>query len=96
MNMLVGLLAAWGGVTVALVALILYRARLESKETDWIPLTDDAREDRAIQQQITLEKQTHKLTWPIRILGVLCVVLLLASGVWFLYVEFSRSSTLSG
>ena len=96
MNMLVGLLAAWGGVTVALVVLILYRARLESKETDWIPLTDDAREDRAIQQQITLEKQTHKLTWPIRILGILCVVLLLATGAWFIYSEFTKASTLSG
>ena len=96
MNMLVGLLVAWGGVTVALVVLIIYRARLESKETDWIPLTDDAREDRAIQQQIAIEKKTHKLNWPIRILGILCVVLLLAAGAWFLYSEFTKASTLSG
>jgi hypothetical protein len=96
MNMLVGLLSAWGGVTIALVVLIIYRARLESKETDWIPLTDDAREDRAIQQQIAIEKKTHKLDWPIRILGVLCVLLLLASGACFLYTEFTKASTISG
>jgi hypothetical protein len=96
MNILVGLLAAWGGVTLALVVLLIYRARLESKESDWIPLTDDAREERAIQQQMALEKKTHKLDWPIRILGILCVLLLLAAGAWFLYSEFMRAPTVSG
>jgi hypothetical protein len=83
MNPLVGLVSAWGLVTIALVVLIIYRSRLESHEADWIPLTDDAREDRAIQEQTVVEMRTGRLKWPIWTLGTLSVVLLLtALGFW--------------
>jgi len=95
MSLFVGLLAAWGGVTLALVILFVYRARLESQETDWIPLTDDAREERAIQEQMAIEKKTHKLDLPIRILGILSVVLLVAAVGWFFYSEFTRAPSVS-
>jgi hypothetical protein len=83
MNPFVLVLVVWGVVTLALIILILYRYRLESQESDWIPLTEDAREERAIRNQTTIEMKARKLTWPIRVLTVLCVLLLLAMfGVW--------------
>jgi hypothetical protein len=85
MNPFVGLIAGWGLVTGALLVLYICRSRLESKETDWIPLTDDAREDEAIQEQKVIEKKAHKFDKPIRVLGVLSVVLLVAIVVYFLY-----------
>ncbi|MBZ5516919.1 MAG: hypothetical protein LAN62_19135 [Acidobacteriia bacterium] len=79
-----GLITAWGLVTIALVFLLLYRSRLESKEADWIPLTDDAREERAIHAQTIVEMRAGKLRWPIRALGALSIVLLLVMiGYWF-------------
>ena len=83
MNPFVGLIAGWVLVTLVLVALLIYRARLESKESDWIDLTDDAKEDRAIQAQTAIEMKAKKLVWPIRALGTLSVVLLLTLvGLW--------------
>lgn len=83
MNPFVGLISAWGLVTIALVALLIYRSRLESKEADWIDLTDDAREERAIKEQTIIETKARKLTWPIRALGTVSVVLLLVIvGLW--------------
>ncbi len=83
MNPLWALLAGWVVVTLVLVILLIYRARLESKESDWIDLTDDEKEDRAIQTQTAIEKRTQKLIFPIRALGTLSVVLLLAMmGLW--------------
>jgi hypothetical protein len=84
MNPFVGLIAAWGLVTGALVVLYICRSRLESKETDWIPLTDDAREEQAIHEQELIEKKAHRLDRPIQALGTLSVVLLLTLvGLWF-------------
>ena len=84
MNPFVGLIAAWGLVNGALLVLYICRSRLESKETDWIPLTEDAREDRAIHDQEVIEKKAHKFDRPIRALGALSVVLLLILvGLWF-------------
>ena len=83
MNTNVVLLAVWGSVTLILLALLVYRSRLTRQESDWIDLTGDEREDRAIRTQRTIEKKVDKLTWPIRGLGALSVVLLLAIlGVW--------------
>lgn len=76
MNPYTGLFSVWGLVTVPLVVLLLYRSRLTSQETDWIPLTEDEREDRAIQTQTIIEMKARKLVWPIRALGTLSVVLL--------------------
>ena len=85
MNLLTGLVAAWGLVTGALIVLYICRSRLESKEADWISLTDDAREDQAIKEQTVIEKKAHKFDWPIRALGVLSAVLLLLVIGYFLY-----------
>jgi len=84
MDTMVVLLAVWGLVTVLFFALVFYRSRITRKETDWIPLSDDAREEQAIETQKVTEKKSHQLDLPIRVLGTLSVVLLLAAvGFWF-------------
>jgi hypothetical protein len=77
------LVSLWGAVTIALFALLIYRWRLESRETDWIPLSEDDREDHAIEAQTVIEMKTQKLAGPIRALGTLSVILLLVIvGFW--------------
>ena len=86
MDTLTALGLAWGVITILFVALLLYRQRLERSESDWIPLTDDAKEDSAIQAQTVIEMKTRKLTMPIRALGTLSVVLLLVLvGFWIFH-----------
>ena len=85
MNLLPGLIAAWGLVTGALIVLYICRSRLQSKEADWISLTDDAREDQAIKEQTVVDKKAHKFDWPIWALGLLSVVLLLLIVGYFVY-----------
>jgi hypothetical protein len=84
MDTLGRLLTGWGVVTFVFLVLILYRFRLTQKETDWIPLSDDAKEDQAIQSQKITESKSHKLELPIRILGaVSAIMLLVIIGFWF-------------
>ena len=85
MNLLTGLIAAWGLVTGALIVLYICRSRLESKEADWIPLTDDARGDQAIKEQTVVDQKAHKFDWPIWALGLLSAVLLLVIIGYFFY-----------
>ncbi len=76
----------WAVITIVFFALLIYRSRLTKQESDWIPLTDDAREDRAIQSQTIIETKTRKLTVPIRTLGVLSIVMLLVMLGYWLYM----------
>lgn len=83
MNTLVVMGLIWAIVTIAFAALLLYRRGLVKQESDWIPLTDDAREESAIQAQTVIEMKTRRLTVPIRALGTLSIVLLLVIvGMW--------------
>ena len=77
MNPLLVLITTWSLVTVLLVVFVIYRSRLESKESDWIPMTEDSREEKAIAEQQTLERKVHKFDRPIQALGTLSVLLLL-------------------
>jgi len=85
MNPLLGLIATWGLVTGTLIVLFLYRSRLEDKETDWIPMTEDSQEEKAIAEQQTIEKKVHKFDRPIQALGALSVVLLLTILAFWVY-----------
>ena len=85
MNPLLGLITTWVLVTGTLIVLFLYRSRLESKETDWIPLTEDSREEKAISDQQTLERKVHKFDRPIQALGAISVVLLLSILAFWVY-----------
>jgi Na+/melibiose symporter-like transporter len=81
-----GMFSVWGVITFVFVVLLIYRSRLTRQETDWIPLTDDAREDRAIKSQSLIEMKTRKLVWPIRALGGLSVALLLVILAYWVYM----------
>ena len=90
MNTLIILGVVWGVITIIFVALLLYRRSLTNKESDWIPLTDDAKEDSAIQAQTIIEMKTRKLTVPIRALGTLSLVMLLVIvGFWLFQSIFT-------
>ena len=78
-------LSVWGLVTLTFVVLLIYRSRLTRQETDWIPLTDDAREDKAIKNQSMIEMKTSKLVWPIRALGGLSVLLMVVILAYWIY-----------
>ena len=84
MDTMVALLAAWGLITILFFGLIFYRSRLTKKESDWIPLSGDAREEQAIEAQKLIEMKSHKLDLPIRALGAVWVIMLLVIvGYWF-------------
>lgn len=89
MTTLYTMIGVWGVLTLALVVLLIYRSQLTKTETDWIPLTDDAREDHAIEEQTMIEMKTRKLTVPIRALGTASVVLVLAILGFWLYVAIN-------
>jgi uncharacterized ion transporter superfamily protein YfcC len=81
---MVVLFTVWAVITVLFLVLVVYRSRLTKKETDWIPLSDDAKEDQAIEAQKVIEVKSHKITVPIRALGVAWVVLaVVVVGFWF-------------
>ncbi len=84
MKTLIELSAIWGVLTIVFFALVIYRSRLTKKETDWIPLSDDAKEDQAIEGQTAIEMKTKKLDLPIHALGAISVIFLLVIiGFWF-------------
>ena len=84
MDTLLLLFLVWAAVTILFLALVYYRSRLTKNETDWITLSDDAREEQAIQAQKASESRIHKLNLPIRALGAVSVVMLLVIvGFWF-------------
>ena len=84
MDTMVALIAAWGVVTILFLGLVFYRSRITKKETDWIPLSDDAKEEQAIETQKVSEMKVHKLDVPIRALGIVWVIMLLVIvGYWF-------------
>jgi uncharacterized ion transporter superfamily protein YfcC len=81
---MVVLFTVWAVITVLFLVLVVYRSRLTKKETDWIPLSNDAKEDQAIEAQQVIEMKTHKVAIPIRALGVLWVVMaVVVVGFWF-------------
>ena len=86
MTTLISLSAVWAVITICFVIMLLYRRSLTKHESDWIPLTEDAKEDKAIEAQTVIEMKTNKLTIPIRTLGTLSVVMLLVVVGFWLYI----------
>ena len=83
MDTMVLLFTSWAVITVFFLVLVFVRSRLTKKETDWIPLSDDAKEDQAIEAQKVIQMKTHKITVPIRALGVLWVAMaVVVVGFW--------------
>jgi len=94
MSTLITLSSIWAAITAVFIILLLYRRSLNKAETDWIPLTDDAKEDKAIQAQTVIEMKTQKLTVPIRTLGSLSVVMLLVIIGFWLYHAINAVPTI--
>lgn len=80
------ILMVWGVVTVALVALVVYRGTIEIREDDQIFL-GSAGDMRAREQQEIISK-VEKLAMPIKLLTICSVVLLLIAGGAKLYEGF--------
>jgi len=77
------LFVVWGLITIVFLALVFYRSRLTKNETDWIPLSDDAKEDQAIEEQKVIETKSSRFNAPIRALGAAWVVMaLVVVGFW--------------
>jgi hypothetical protein len=89
MHTLIALGSIWGVITIAFTGLLLYRRSLTKNESDWIPLTDDAKEDKAIKAQTIIEMKTNKLTVPIRALGTLSLVMLLVVVGFWIYLTLT-------
>ena len=85
MDTMVVLFIVWGLITILFLALVFYRSRLTKNETDWIPLSDDAKEEHAIEAQKVIEMKTNKVTIPIRALGAAWVVMALVIVGFWLY-----------
>ena len=80
---MVALWIVWGLVTIIFFGLTFYRSRISRKETDWISLSEDAKEEQAIEKQKVSEMKSHRLDLPIRILGAVSVTMLVVIfGVW--------------
>jgi hypothetical protein len=76
------LLLTWGGVTVLLVIMVIYRATLSSREDDQIFL-NKAEDNMMASEQRELISKLNRLSRPIITLATLSGVLLVASaGLW--------------
>ena len=75
MSVLIELLIAWGVLTAALIALLIYRGTLTMQEDDQLFL-DDA-ESHMAQEQLEIMKRVHKLGPFVKILGTASAVLIL-------------------
>jgi hypothetical protein len=90
MSALTALGLTWAVITITFAVLLIYRRSLTKRESDWIPLTDDAKEDKAIQAQTIIEMKTRKLTVPIRALGTLSILILLVLvGFWLFHTLYT-------
>jgi hypothetical protein len=86
MDTLTALSMVWGVVTILFVSLIFYRMSITKNEKDWIALTNDSKEDAAIQAQMANEVKTRKLKVPITTLGFVSLAMFLViAGVWVMH-----------
>lgn len=80
--MMLALLILWGGFTLVLILLLIYRGTLTMHEDDQLFL--DSAEDHMQKEQEDLIKRMDRLTPWVRICGAGSVVLILViAGTWF-------------
>ena len=75
MSTLFGLLIAWGVLTAALIALLIYRGTLTMHEDDQLFLTES--ESHMAQEQVEIMQKVKKLGPFVKILGTASAVLIL-------------------
>jgi hypothetical protein len=83
------LLLSWGLITLALVALLVYRATLSSKEDDQLYL-NKAEVAMMGSSQAAINSQLNRLAKPILALSILSGILLLASASLWVWIGFNN------
>jgi hypothetical protein len=86
--MMQALLILWGGLTLILVVLLIYRGTLTMHEDDQLFL-DSAEAHMQKEQQDLIHKMDRITPW-VRILGTCSVVLIVLIGGMFLYANLTR------
>jgi hypothetical protein len=83
------LLLSWGLITVALIALLVYRATLSNKEDDQLYL-NKAEVSMMGSDQAVLISRLNRLGKPIVALAILSGILLLASASLWVWIGFNN------
>jgi hypothetical protein len=86
--MIQALLILWGGLTLVLVLLLIYRGTLTMHEDDQLFL--DSAEAHMEKEQQKLITQMNKITVWVRVLGTCSVVLIMLIGGIFLSTNLTR------
>lgn len=86
--MMQALLILWGGLTLVLIVLLIYRGTLTMHEDDQLFL--DSSEAHIQKEQQDLILRMDKITPWVRILGTCSVVLIMLIGGMFLYSNLTR------
>lgn len=83
------LLLSWGLITVALIALLVYRVTLSSKEDDQLYLNKAEVSMMGSNQAIVISR-LNRLSRPILALSILSGILLLASASLWVWIGFNN------
>ena len=86
--MMAALLSLWGGLTLVLVVLLIYRGTLTMHEDDQLFL--DNAEDHMQKEQEELLKKMNRITPWVRVLGTCSAVLIFVIGGISLYTNLTR------
>lgn len=86
--MMQALLILWGGLTLILVVLLIYRGTLTMHEDDQLFL--DSAEAHMQKEQQELINRMDRITPWVRILGTCSVVLIVLIGGMFIYTNLTR------
>jgi uncharacterized membrane protein YjfL (UPF0719 family) len=86
--MMPALLMLWGGLTLVLIVLLIYRGTLTMHEDDQLFL-DNAEAHMQREQEELISKMNRITPW-VRILGTCSVVLIVLIGGMFLYSNLTR------
>jgi hypothetical protein len=87
-SMMAALLSLWGGLTLVLVVLLIYRGTLTMHEDDQLFL--DNAEDHMQKEQEELLKKMDRITPWVRVLGTCSAVLIFVIGGISLYTNLTR------
>ena len=88
MSTLIELLIAWGVLTAALIALLIYRGTLTMQEDDQLFLGES--ESHMAREQVEIMQKVSKLGPFVKVLGTASAVLILTIGVMAVYQQMTQ------
>ena len=88
MSTLFELLIAWGVLTAALIALLIYRGTLTMHEDDQLFLGES--ESHMAREQVEIMQKVNKLGPFVKVLGTASAVLILTIGVMAVYQQMTQ------